>query len=169
MNSQAFIPANINALKCELAGEVLRSSGTLRVRATGWSMLPTVWPGDTLVIERIQQPGAVSEGDIAMFSNGRRFVAHRVVAKGNGSGASMVQTQGDAVPHPDSPITRGDLLGKVAFILRNGTCITPRKTLGFSERALAALFRRSEIVARLAVGVRRMRPSSKVQASQVQV
>ena len=68
-----------HALKCGLAVEVLRSSGTLHLRVLGWSMLPTVWPGDTLVVERLAS-NEVFDGDIVLFSNGRRFVAHRVVS-----------------------------------------------------------------------------------------
>ena len=79
-SSTTAIGRSAYALKCELAGEVLRSSGTLRLRAMGWSMLPTVWPGDTLVIERIHSD-AVSEGDIVLFGRDRRVFAHRVVAK----------------------------------------------------------------------------------------
>jgi hypothetical protein len=39
-------------LMCELVAEVLRSFGTIRFAATGWSMLPSLWPGDTLMVER---------------------------------------------------------------------------------------------------------------------
>ncbi len=81
MNLAAPSLGNANALKCELAGEVLRSSGTLRLRVTGWSMLPTVMPGDTLVIEHVSSD-AVSEGDIVLFVRDRRFFVHRVVTKG---------------------------------------------------------------------------------------
>ena len=42
----------LEAVKCELAAEVLRSSGELRLRVTGSSMLPAVWPGDELTIRR---------------------------------------------------------------------------------------------------------------------
>ena len=125
-------------------------------------MLPTIWPGDTLVIERASS-GDVFDGDIVMFNNGRRFVAHRVVAKSIGPEGSMVRTQGDAVPQPDSPVARGDLQGKVSFILRNGTRIEANQKLGFSERALAAVFRRSEIAARVVVRVHRMCWNSRVQ------
>ena len=72
-------PRDAHALKCGLAVEVLRSSGTLHLRVLGWSMLPTVWPGDTLLVERLAS-NEVFDGDIVLFSNGRRFVAHRVVA-----------------------------------------------------------------------------------------
>ena len=166
MISPTSILSENHALKCELASEVLRSAGTLHLRVTGWSMLPTVMPGDTLVIERIDS-GAVFDGDIVLFSNGRQFVAHRVVAKSCGSADSGVLTQGDAVPFSDSPVPPGDLLGKVAFILRNGRCIPPSKSLRFSERAFAAVFRRSSFAARVVVGVHGMRQTSQ-DTSQVQ-
>lgn len=141
-----------HSLKCELASEVLRSAGSLHLRVTGWSMLPTVWPGDILVVERTSD-GDVVDGDIVLFSNGRRFIAHRVVARNGEPGDSRIHTQGDAVPRPDSPMPGENLLGKVSFILRNGRRISPGKDLRFSERAIAALFRRSPRAARVVVGV----------------
>src|ERR1700758_403813 len=69
-----------HALKCELAGEVLRSSGKLRLRVTGCSMLPAVWPGDTLFVERTTRE-SVEEGDIVLYERDRRFFVHRVVRK----------------------------------------------------------------------------------------
>ena len=54
--------AATKTLKCELAAEVLRSFGTLRFAATGWSMLPSVWPGETLVVDRIEPDGTVHAG-----------------------------------------------------------------------------------------------------------
>ena len=152
-------PRDAHALKCGLAVEVLRSSGTLHLRVLGWSMLPTVWPGDTLVVERLAS-NEVFDGDIVLFSNGRRFVAHRVVAGTRRSGRSNVQTQGDAVPHLDSPVSGGNLLGKVSFIVRNGKRIPPRKSLRFPERAAAAVFRRSPLAARVFVGVHGLRQTS---------
>lgn len=155
-----------HALKCELACEVLRSSGALRLRVTGHSMLPTVWPGDTLEIEPLDSPD-VSTGDIVLFSNGQRLVAHRVVAKICGSRDS-IETQGDAVPSPDSPVAQADLMGKVSFILRNGRCIAPSQSLRFSQRAVAGVFRRSNLAARVVVGLHRLCRNSRTQTPQVQ-
>ena len=148
-----------HALKCEMAGEVLRSSGTLRLQVMGWSMLPSVWPGDTLVIERADS-NAVSEGDIVLFGRNRRLFAHRVVAKAGQSGDSRVVTRGDAMPAPDSPVSADELLGKVSIILRNGKRIEPSRSLRLSERAVATLVRRSEIAAGVVVGVHGMRQAS---------
>jgi signal peptidase I len=147
---------NVKALTCDLAGEILRSSGSLRLRVTGWSMLPTVWPGDTLVVEPVSTD-SVSEGDIVMFSRGQRLVAHRVTKI---CGAGEVQTQGDAVPRPDAPVAQREVLGKVSAIMRNGKRIEPSRHLRSSARAIAAVLRRSEITARVVVGVHGLRQTS---------
>jgi hypothetical protein len=147
-----------HALKCELASEVLLSSGSLRLQVTGWSMLPAVWPGDTLVVERVAG-SAVSEGDIVLFGRGQRLFAHRVVTK-PGTLSEKVLTRGDAMTAADSPVSGDELLGKVSFILRNGRCIAPSRSLDFSERAVAALVRSSKIAARVVVGVHNMRQTS---------
>jgi signal peptidase I len=163
-------------LRRELAGEVLRSSGSLHLRVTGWSMLPTIWPGDTLAIEPANRD-QVFAGDIVLFSSARRFVAHRVLAAADGSGGSTVQTQGDAVPHADSPVAANEVIGKVSLILRNGKSIEPSRPMHFPHRAVAALFRRSTFTARAVVRVRgtlqKLRGASsdatpRVQASQIQ-
>jgi len=143
-----------HALKCELAAESLRSSGTLRLQVAGWSMLPSVWPGDTLVVESVSS-NAVSQGDIVLFGRDRRLFAHRVVAKGSAPGGAIL-TRGDAMPAPDSPVSDKELLGKVSFIVRNGRCIEPSRSLRISERAVAAFVRSSEIAARVVVGVHGM-------------
>lgn len=58
-------PADAHALKCELAADVLCSFGKLRFAATGWSMLPSVWPGETLLVERVA-PDQVRIGDLVL-------------------------------------------------------------------------------------------------------
>jgi signal peptidase I len=146
-------------LKRELAGDILSASGNLRLKVTGWSMLPVLWPGDTLVIEPVSRE-EISAGDIVLFSRGHRFVAHRVVSKHNATKGPEVQTQGDAMPLPDSPVSGDELMGKVSFVLRNGKCIEPSKSLRLPERAVAGLFRRSEIAARVVVGVHGMLKTS---------
>jgi signal peptidase I len=140
------------ALKCDLAGEVLRSSGTLRLQVVGWSMLPIIWPGDTVVVERASKAD-VLDGDVVVFSNGRRLVAHRVVTKDSGSGDSMVQTKGDALSRLDAPVAHDEVLGKVAFIMRKGKRVKLATSLRLPERAVAAVFRRSTLAARVVVRV----------------
>jgi len=140
----------VHAVKCELAADVLRSSGKLRLRVRGWSMLPAVWPGDTLLVERIESD-CVSKGDLVLFSRDRRLFVHRVVTRDAES--SSILTQGDAMRAPDPVSQNSELLGKVSLIWRDGKRIAPRRNRKFTERAVAALLRRSEIAARVVVGV----------------
>jgi len=154
----------ISALKCELAADVLRSSGKLRLQVMGWSMLPSVLPGDTLLIGRTggQQ---VSTGDIILFHRDGRLFAHRVVAKANcpediGTNLLQILTQGDGIPWPDPPIGESNLLGRVNFIVRKGRILEPGKKLDIPQRAISMLVRRSSSAARLVAGIHGMRRST---------
>ncbi len=161
MTSAATSVGDAGSLKRELACEQLRASGTVQLRVSGWSMLPTIWPGDALVIQRMAGKDNVVEGDIVMFAAGLRFVAHRVVR----ADASTIQTQGDAIRQADAPVSHSELLGRVSFIVRDGKCIDPGRSVGFPNRAAAAVFRRSEIAARVVVGVHGMCKPSPHQTS----
>ena len=66
-----------NTLK-RAGSEVLRSSGSLRLGFTGWSMLPAIWPDDTLEIGSADCAN-VSAGDVVLFHRDRRLFVHRVV------------------------------------------------------------------------------------------
>jgi signal peptidase len=155
---------NGHALRCELAAELLHSSRNMRLRVTGHSMLPAIWPGDALIVEPVAGD-SVGNGDIVLFSSGTRFVAHRVVAKS--SACSAIETQGDAVAQADQPIPSDEVLGKVAFIVRDGKCAKPGKRLDLPQRTAAAFLRRSKLAARVAVGIHNFRQTSQRNTSQV--
>jgi signal peptidase I len=150
-----------HAVKCELAADLLRSYGILRLPVTGRSMFPAVRPGDVLVVHRT--PGsAVARGDIVVFARNRRLFAHRVVAS-NAPTASWLLTRGDATPAPDAPVHENDVLGKVSTIVRGGKHLLPRKTSRRIERWVGNLMHRSGVAARVIVGIHGL-----LQASQIQ-
>ena len=142
-----------HALKCDLASEVLRTSGRLRLRVTGWSMLPAIWPGDTLEVE-ITKREELSAGDVVLFTRERRLFAHRVL-RTNDHG---IITHGDAMPQPDPLVDKNELLGRVAGIVRNGKLIQPSKTLSLSQRAVAGVARSSNVGARAVVKIHGLLP-----------
>jgi hypothetical protein len=146
--------ADTAAVKCELASEVLRSFGSLRFAATGWSMLPTVWPGDTLVVERVSRDH-IHLGDVALVGRDGRLCAHRVVSKA-GSGNPHWVTQGDAMSAPDRPVIENELLGRVAYLIRAGKLIAVPKELSVAERLTAKIVRRSVPAARALVYLHRV-------------
>ena len=147
--------AEVHALKCELAGEVLSSSGSLRLRVTGWSMLPAIFPGDTLVIVPARSE-SVGKGDIVLFRRDGRLFAHRVSGKSGSASDFQIVTQGDGMRNPDPPVSSSQLLGKVSFVVRDGRCLELAQTPRLSMRAVAAVVRRSSWAARVVVGVHQM-------------
>jgi hypothetical protein len=145
----------VHALKCELAGEVLSSSGRLRFPVMGWSMLPAIFPGDTLVIEPARSE-SVGQGDIVLFRRDGRLFAHRVSGKSGSASDFQIVTQGDGMASPDPPVSSSQLLGKVSFVERDRRCLEPTRIPGLSMRAVSALVRRSSWDARAVVGVHKM-------------
>jgi signal peptidase I len=151
MRTPEFLFGDARALQCELAADTLRSSGTLRLTVAGWSMVPTLWPGDALVIEAVDS-SAVRSGEIVLFMRHRRFVAHRVIDKP--SAGRGIETRGDAMRQMDSPVSNRELLGRVVSIERNGKSITPSRELNAASRSVAALIRHAPAAARVAVAMR---------------
>lgn len=137
-----------HALKCELAAEVLRRYGKLRLQVNGWSMFPAVRPGDVLIVDRTGRSEVV-EGDIILFTRERGFFAHRLVR----NGSARLLTRGDAMPNLDPAIAENELLGKVSFIVRNDRHIRPPRRPSISGRVVGMLMRRSVMVARVIAGI----------------
>jgi hypothetical protein len=138
------------ALKCELAGEVLRSFGELRFTATGWSMLPAIFPGDTLVVERID-PDNVVVGDVVLVGRGERLCAHRLVSTVADAESLKWITRGDGMPGPDRPVLANELLGRVVYLIRAGKLIAVPTKLSAIEKLVAKVVQRSEPAARALV------------------
>jgi hypothetical protein len=131
-------------LKAELAAEVVRCFGELRLRVTGSSMLPAIRPGDDLLIRHCRIEEACP-GDVVLFMRHRRLFTHRVTSR---SGACII-TQGDGIGEPDPCVTADELLGRVIGITRRGKNIPNASKLTLPARLAAALFRRSAAAGRL--------------------
>ena len=152
MISTAHALERAHSLKCALAGDILRSSGQLRLQVNGWSMLPSIWPGDTLLLESVAARD-VAKGDIVLFARRDRLFAHRVIK----ACGERILTRGDALPWADAPVSSQELLGRVAGIVRNQRHLRPGKRLSLFERSVAALVRSSDLAARVVVGMHGLR------------
>jgi signal peptidase I len=144
-----------HAIKCELACESLVRSGSLRLKVNGWSMIPTIWPDDVLMISRISDED-IQIGRIALYRRNHRIFVHRVVVPQYSGDTERVLLRGDCMPQADPPVPVGDLLGKLDFIVRNGRTIKPSQSASLAHRAAASLVRRSKMGARAVFGVRRI-------------
>jgi len=156
--------ADAAAVKCDLAGEVLRSFGNLRFEATGWSMLPSVWPGDRLMVERVSGD-QVHIGDVVLVGRDGRLCAHRVVSRLEDTENPRWITQGDAMAAPDPPVNESELLGRVSHLTRAGRLIAVRAELSAVERLTAKIVGRSVPAARALVYLHRMIQTSERSAA----
>jgi hypothetical protein len=157
MKSADCSPADTSnsAVKCDLAIEVLRAFGELRFAATGWSMLPSVWPGDTLLVERVghDQPHV---GEVVLVGRGDRLCAHRVISKPEACGTAYCITQGDAMPTADRPVMESELLGRVTGLIRAGKPVAVRAELSLLESLITKVIRRSFTAARILIYLHRL-------------
>ena len=122
--------------KFGLAVELLRSQGTVRLKAWGASMVPSVWPGDLLTIQSVAHDEVVP-GDIVLVIRGNRFVVHRLVERRQDQDRFSWITRGDAMPHNDPPAIASELLGRVAGIHRANRSFVPSRRVSPLHSALA--------------------------------
>jgi hypothetical protein len=125
--------------KHALAQQLLIKSGRVQIRALGLSMLPCIWPGDVLTIQRVEtrtdtaQTVDINNGDVVAVKRNDRWVVHRVTARS----ATHVVTRGDCVLENDSPVHIEDLIGKVVLVTRGNEQFVPRPALSWFQRWLA--------------------------------
>ena len=144
-------PVNASAISaCDLAGEVVRTFGEVRLRVFGTSMVPSILPGDLISVQRAGVSD-VSNGEIVLYARGGRFFVHRVVSCAGGSKQPLLVTRGDRLLQNDPPVFASELLGRVTFIQRGDRQFEPfqsRKSnlplvrlLQYSDRATSVYLR----------------------------
>lgn len=106
-----------DGIGCDLASEVARTFGEIRLRVFGTSMAPSILPGDVLSIRRAEI-GEISVGDVILYSRNARLFAHRVIRRSGKSGEPGLITRGDRLRHDDPWVSSTELLGRVISVGR---------------------------------------------------
>lgn len=121
----------------ELVCAVLRAGGRMWVRGRGPSMLPTIRPGERVLLEPLS--GRLQKGDIVAVRGDRCILVHRVVE----CGMDTIQTRGDSSPTVDAPASRSSVFGVATAVIRKGRVVALTRTLrhGFAAFALGELSR----------------------------
>jgi hypothetical protein len=144
-------PETRDEVGCRLAAEALQSWGTLKLRATGISMLPTLWPGDLLTVQSVC-PEIAQPGDIVLCMREGRFFVHRLVKRNHGLNEASLVTRGDCMSENDPPVGTRELLGKITEVQRANTIFAPARKLSLLSKLVAWMFCHSELFRR--VGLR---------------
>jgi hypothetical protein len=99
-------------------------------------MLPSLWPGDLLTIQRAAYDEVVS-GDIVLVMRDNRFFVHRLVERRRVQDCLSWITRGDAMPGDDAPVGESDLLGRVAGVRRGNRSFVPSRRVSLLHSAVA--------------------------------
>ena len=133
-------------LKYELTLDLLREHRRCRLRVSGTSMLPTLWPGDAVSIES-RSLSEMNVGDIVLYERCGRLFLHRLVALPEERFPGRIVTRGDSMPHADPAVRAEAVLGVVVGVRRGQDWIgTPRTMTPISRLAAALLARSSPLV-----------------------
>jgi hypothetical protein len=124
-------------------------------------MLPAIWPGDTLVVERVSGD-QVKIGEVVLVGRNGRLCAHRVISREEDSENPHRHwiTQGDSMPMPDPPVKENELLGRVNYVIRAGRCVAVSAKLSVAAKLTGKIARRSFLAARALVYLHRAVPVS---------
>jgi signal peptidase I len=133
-----------HAVAFDLAEEVVRKFGRVRLRITGTSMMPCMLPGDLVTVRRASI-NEISRGEVVLFKRPNGFGLHRVVAKPAASSTFALLTRGDRLQYNDPVISSEALLGRVERIERNGRQFPTAVRQGFLMGIIAVLLRSSDV------------------------
>jgi signal peptidase I len=138
-NDSMPIPSSpgLNHLFADVCVGLLNQGQSVRFKANGWSMHPTICDGEMINVEPVL-PSQVRHGDIILYRSPRGITAHRVIhiQKETDSVLSpkspsldprhsslIFYTRGDSLTAEDFPVMSDQILGKVFSVERNGRAV----------------------------------------------
>jgi signal peptidase I len=128
---------------------LLSEGKTLKIRADGYSMYPSVRPGSLIFIEPLPEDTEPAPGDLIAWKREAGFVVHRLTRISRKNNDVKYITRGDSCANEDAPVSRDQIAGKVIRIENPGGEIKTerkfvRKPAYFYNRVLVWLLLRSK-------------------------
>jgi hypothetical protein len=110
-----------------LAEEMLREAGEMRIVARGETMLPAIYPEEELILYRVRLRD-VCVGDVVLFTHKNEWHLERVREILPGVTQACLLMREDAGRAREAPVFAEELLGRVAFVVRDGQVkVLPRR------------------------------------------
>jgi len=113
---------SFEATRSDVAVDVLRGTGCLRLRVRGESMLPTLWPADEVELAGCRLDD-VQPGEIVLAHREGRMFLHRLISCEESGGFVL---RGDSMAAPDPPFVSTALVGKLVGVMRGGQMVASR-------------------------------------------
>lgn len=95
-------------------GLTLLSEGkTIRIKAHGYSMYPSIKPGSMILIEPLNIKGLPHPGEIIAIRREQGLIVHRLYRIINRNGITSYIARGDSNAIADNPIIIGKIAGRI--------------------------------------------------------
>jgi signal peptidase I len=102
--------------------EALTTGTTVRFRAEGASMCPTIRNGEAISIAAVS-PAEVVRGDVLLCRHDKRVLAHRVVGVTTHGAGRIFELRGDGKAGCDAPVGADDVVARVIAVRRHGRLV----------------------------------------------
>ena len=103
----------------EIRASLLKAGHSVELKLGGNSMFPYLRSGDIGTLTRIE-PGSLQLGQVIVFQDNDRWVAHRLAAINHQGKELQFVTQGDSCIRSDRPFSEVEYLGVIQVISRRG-------------------------------------------------
>ena len=118
----------------DVVSDLLSRGHSVRFRAKGGSMRPTIREGEAITVAPAP-PAEIRRGDVILYRSARGVIAHRVASVARlPTGTLVFIPRGDASQDRDDPVEEGAILGRVVTVERSGRALDPA---ALRARALA--------------------------------
>lgn len=97
----------------EIGFSLLAEGKTIRVKAEGLSMYPSIKPGSVIFIEPLPKGILPVPGEIIAWKREAGFVVHRLVGSFEKDNSEFIVTRGDSSLAEDEPVISEQIAGKV--------------------------------------------------------
>jgi signal peptidase I len=92
---------------------LLHQGTTIRIKAHGYSMYPSIKPGSMIIIEPLKAKGAPVKGEIVAIKRESGLIVHRVVKILIKDGVRYYVARGDSNAYADKPVPVDMVAGRV--------------------------------------------------------
>ena len=92
---------------------LLTEGKTIRIKANGYSMYPSIKPGSLILIEPIQLKGAPVPGEIIAILRENGLVVHRCTKIVIKNGITSFIARGDSNAYADNPVKINKIAGRI--------------------------------------------------------
>ena len=103
----------------DLAEILIDNDHQLQLRMQGFSMYPTLRPGDKGLVRKCSI-NEIQTGDIIVVKKQHKLIAHRLIRIVSGGTNTLYICRGDQNGFEDKPATAGEIVGKLVSYERNG-------------------------------------------------